>query len=290
MLDQLSNANREIREFNQRLAEEIDHATKDLSRKNMALGPAQSAARQSPPGKRLESAPGHARPAGGPTGPRNRHAAVLGFGPPAARPLQRDLAPTLRERLEVASREIVRIGRIVRDYLDSTRGLEPECKPTSLRQLLHEAVEVTGGFEQASKPMVGHQMSDEPRVHDRSGIASSDSDQSGFERLRRRRCQGSRCSFPPTSTAWSTSPSAIRGRVSRPKISAAFSSRSTRPRDAAKAPGLDSPSAVSCPRPSAAPLKSRARPAKGPPSPFICRLHGPAEARYRWTQIRVGRP
>ena len=38
MLDQLSNATREIREFNQRLGQEIHLATQDLSRKNVALG------------------------------------------------------------------------------------------------------------------------------------------------------------------------------------------------------------------------------------------------------------
>src|SRR5438045_7432511 len=57
--------------------------------------------------------------------------------------LQRDLPPGLRDRLEVATREIGRIGRIVRDYLDSTRSLEPGQKPTSLAQVLEEAVEVT---------------------------------------------------------------------------------------------------------------------------------------------------
>jgi two-component system, NtrC family, sensor kinase len=76
--------------------------------------------------------------------------------------LQRDLQPALRERLEVASREIARIGRIVRDYLDSTRGLEPERKPTALRQLLQEAVEVTGGGEPAAKRGVALDIKDDP--------------------------------------------------------------------------------------------------------------------------------
>jgi HAMP domain-containing protein len=38
MLDQLSAADREIRAFNQRLADEIDAATQDLHKKNVALG------------------------------------------------------------------------------------------------------------------------------------------------------------------------------------------------------------------------------------------------------------
>ena len=65
--------------------------------------------------------------------------------------LQRELPPALRERLEVASREIARIGRIVRDYLDSTRGLAPEHKPTSLAKLLEEAVEVTAASSRRAR-------------------------------------------------------------------------------------------------------------------------------------------
>jgi signal transduction histidine kinase len=57
--------------------------------------------------------------------------------------LQRDLQPALRDRLEVGSREIERISRIVRDYLDSTRPLEPERKPTDLPRLVDEAIELT---------------------------------------------------------------------------------------------------------------------------------------------------
>jgi signal transduction histidine kinase len=68
----------------------------------------------------------------------------------------------LRERLDVATREIARIGRIVRDYLDSTRALEPEHKPTSLRQLLQEAIEVTGGGEFASRRAVAIELAEEP--------------------------------------------------------------------------------------------------------------------------------
>jgi signal transduction histidine kinase len=162
MLDQLSSANREIREFNLRLAQEIDLATQDLSRKNMALGQVNrllnDLRRENASKVRLATlgqlAAQLAHEIGTPLSSVSGHLQLA--------LLQRDLPPTLRERLEVASREIVRIGRIVRDYLDSTRGLEPELKPTSLRQLLHEAVEVTGGGEQASKPMVAIDVVDEP--------------------------------------------------------------------------------------------------------------------------------
>jgi two-component system, NtrC family, sensor kinase len=161
MLDQLSNANREIREFNLRLAQEIELATQDLSRKNMALGQLNrllnDLRRENASKVRLATlgqlAAQLAHEIGTPLSSVSGHLQLA--------LLQRDLAPALRERLEVASREIARIGRIVRDYLDSTRGLEPERKPTSLRQLLIEAVEVTGGGEQA-KPEVTMEITDEP--------------------------------------------------------------------------------------------------------------------------------
>jgi signal transduction histidine kinase len=162
MLNQLSNANREIREFNLRLAQEIDLATQDLSRKNMALGQLNrllnDLRRENASKVRLATlgqlAAQLAHEIGTPLSSVSGHLQLA--------LLQGDLQPNLRERLEVATREIARIGRIVRDYLDSTRGLEPERKPTSLRQLLHEAVEVTGGGEQASKPVVAIDIVDEP--------------------------------------------------------------------------------------------------------------------------------
>jgi nitrogen fixation/metabolism regulation signal transduction histidine kinase len=42
----------------------------------------------------------------------------------------------------VSAREVERISKIVRDYLDSTRPLEPERQPTQLPKLLEEAVEL----------------------------------------------------------------------------------------------------------------------------------------------------
>jgi signal transduction histidine kinase len=59
--------------------------------------------------------------------------------------LQRELPASLRDRLDVAAREIERISKIVRDYLDSTRPLEPERQPTALPRLLEEAVEIVRG-------------------------------------------------------------------------------------------------------------------------------------------------
>jgi two-component system NtrC family sensor kinase len=150
MLDQLSNAHREIREFNRRLAHEIDLATQDLSRKNLALAQVNrllnELRRENASKVRLATlgqlAAQLAHEIGTPLSSVSGHLQLA--------LLQHDLPVVLRERLEVASREITRIGRIVRDYLDSTRGLEPEHKPTSLSRLLEEAVEVTGGVEDSA--------------------------------------------------------------------------------------------------------------------------------------------
>lgn len=160
MLDQLSNANREIREFNLRLAHEVELATQDLSRKNLALGQLNrllnDLRRENASKVRLATlgqlAAQLAHEIGTPLSSVSGHLQLA--------LLQRDLPPALRERLEVASREIGRIGRIVRDYLDSTRGLAPEHKPTSLAKLLQEAVEVTGGGEPGGRTSVD--IDDEP--------------------------------------------------------------------------------------------------------------------------------
>jgi two-component system, NtrC family, sensor kinase len=162
MLDQLSSANREIHEFNLRLAQEIELATQDLSRKNVALGQLNrllnDLRRENASKVRLATlgqlAAQLAHEIGTPLSSVSGHLQLA--------MLQRDLQPALRERLEVASREIARIGRIVRDYLDSTRGLSPELKPTALKQLLLEAVEVTGGVEAGGKPAVDIAIADEP--------------------------------------------------------------------------------------------------------------------------------
>jgi two-component system, NtrC family, sensor kinase len=162
MLDQLSSANREIREFNQRLGQEIQLATQDLSRKNLALGQLNrllnDLRRENASKVRLATlgqlAAQLAHEIGTPLSSVSGHLQLA--------LLQRDLQPGLRERLEVASREIARIGRIVRDYLDSTRGLEPERKRTSLRQLLQEAIEVTGGVDASAKRSAGLTIEGDP--------------------------------------------------------------------------------------------------------------------------------
>lgn len=143
MLDRLSSADAEIRAFSQRLAEEVQAATRDLHGKNAALAQLNrlliELRRENASKVRLATlgqlAAQLAHEIGTPLSSVSGHLQLA--------LLQRDLASGLRDRLQVASREIARIGKIVRDYLDSTRSLEPERKATSLRRLLQEAMEVT---------------------------------------------------------------------------------------------------------------------------------------------------
>ena len=151
MLDQLSAADKEIRAFNQRLAQEIDAATQDLYKKNVALAQLNrlliDLRRENASRVRLATlgqlAAQLAHEIGTPLSSVSGHLQL------ALR--ERDLLPGLRERLEVAVREIGRIGRIVRDYLDSTRSLEPERKPSSLRPDPDRG----GGAERGPRPARG---------------------------------------------------------------------------------------------------------------------------------------
>jgi len=162
MLEQLSSADKEIRAFSSRLADEIDAATQDLSKKNLALAQLNrllnDLRRDNASKIRLATlgqlAAQLAHEIGTPLSSVSGHLQL-------AR-LQRDLPAGLRERLEVASREIERIGKIVRDYLDSTRSLEPEQKPTSLAQVLAEAVEVTVASDPTGRRSVDLDFGEDP--------------------------------------------------------------------------------------------------------------------------------
>jgi signal transduction histidine kinase len=151
MLEQLSGADREIRAFSGRLALEIQGATQDLSKKNLALAQLNRLLNE----LRSENASKVRLATLGQLAAQLAHeigtplSSVSGHLQLAL--LQRDVPPALRDRLDVASREISRIGRIVRDYLDSTRSLEPEQKPTSLRRVLQEAVEVARSTDRAER-------------------------------------------------------------------------------------------------------------------------------------------
>ncbi len=145
MLERLSQADAQIRAFNQRLAAEIEKATHDLSEKNGALAQLNRLLND----MRLENASKVRLATLGQLAAQLAHeigtplSSVSGHVQLALR--ERDLPPALRDRLDVSAREIERISKIVRDYLDSTRPLEPERQPTALPRLLDEVVDVVRG-------------------------------------------------------------------------------------------------------------------------------------------------
>jgi signal transduction histidine kinase len=145
MLERLSKADAQIRAFNQRLGAEVEKATHDLSEKNVALGQLNRLLNDT----RLDNASKVRLATLGQLAAQLAHeigtplSSVSGHIQLAL--LQRDLPTVLRERLDVSAREIERISKIVRDYLDSTRPLEPERSPTKIPKLLEEAVELVQG-------------------------------------------------------------------------------------------------------------------------------------------------
>jgi signal transduction histidine kinase len=154
MLGRLSQADAQIRAFNQRLAAEIEKATHDLSEKNATLGQLNrlladmqvdnaSKVRLATLGQLAAQL---AHEIGTPLSSVSGHVQLA--------LLQRDLPAALRERLEVSAREVERISKIVRDYLDSTRPLEPERQPTQLPRLLEEAVELVRGTSHSPRATV----------------------------------------------------------------------------------------------------------------------------------------
>jgi signal transduction histidine kinase len=146
MLQRLSEATEEIRAFNQRLAQEVEAATRDLSEKNAALGQLNALLdemrREHAAKVRLatlgELAAHLAHEIGTPLSSISGHVQLA--------MMQKDLARPLRDRLEIVDREVARISKIVRDYLDSTRPIKPELRPTALARVLEEAVELSRGI------------------------------------------------------------------------------------------------------------------------------------------------
>ena len=154
MLGRLSQADAQIRAFNQRLAAEIEAATHDLSEKNATLAQLNRLLND----MRLDNASKVRLATLGQLAAQLAHeigtplSSVSGHVQLALR--ERELPPALRERLDVSAREIERISKIVRDYLDSTRPLEPERQPTALPRLLEEAVEIVQGVAPAEQARV----------------------------------------------------------------------------------------------------------------------------------------
>jgi two-component system, NtrC family, sensor kinase len=147
MLERLSQADAQIRAFNQRLAAEIEKATHDLSEKNTTLAQLNRLLND----MRLDNASKVRLATLGQLAAQLAHeigtplSSVSGHVQLAL--LQKNLDPALRDRLDVSAREIERISKIVRDYLDSTRPLEPERRETALSTLLEEAVEIVQGVD-----------------------------------------------------------------------------------------------------------------------------------------------
>jgi signal transduction histidine kinase len=158
MLERLSQADAQIRAFNQRLALEIEAATRDLSEKNATLGQLNRLLNE----LRVENASKLRLATLGQLAAQLAHeigtplSSVSGHVQLAL--LARDLPAPLRERLEVAGREIERISRIVRDYLDSTRPLEPERRVTALPRLLEEAIDLSRGVDAGERAVVDFQL------------------------------------------------------------------------------------------------------------------------------------
>jgi signal transduction histidine kinase len=142
MVAELGRANAEIRAFNSRLAEEVRAATHDLSEKNQALGHLNrlllETRRELGDKERLAAlgqlAAQLAHEMGTPLSSVSGHLQLA--------LADRGCPPSLKERLQVATGEITRISKIIRDYLDSTRPVAPIPRLTNLRQLVGEAAEI----------------------------------------------------------------------------------------------------------------------------------------------------
>ncbi len=145
MIGRLSTADGEIRAFNRRLADEVKAATLDLARKNEALGQLNrlllETRRELGDKERLAAlgqlAAQLAHEIGTPLASVSGHLQLAQTG--------RDVPPALKERLHVANNELLRISKIVRDYLDSTRPVKPARVRCDLGRVVDEAVGIVCG-------------------------------------------------------------------------------------------------------------------------------------------------
>jgi signal transduction histidine kinase len=145
MLDRLQQADTEIRSFNERLANEVKAATAALSDQNAALNHLNVLlvrAREDLSHKERLAAIGQlaaqlAHEIGTPLGSVSGHLQLALASP--------DCSASVHDRLLIASQEIARVSRIIRDYLDSTRRIEPEVTDVAVERVLNEAVEVARG-------------------------------------------------------------------------------------------------------------------------------------------------
>ena len=147
MLGRLAEADAEIRAFNRRLADEVKAATLDLARKNETLAQLNRLlreTRQELGDKERLAALGQlaaqlAHEIGTPLGSVSGHLQLALSG--------RDVPAPLKDRLQVATRELERVSKIVRDYLDSTRTVAPERVPVDVERVVDEALGISIGAE-----------------------------------------------------------------------------------------------------------------------------------------------
>jgi len=147
MVGRLSEADAAIRKFNERLEGEVAGATLDLQRKNKALERLarllHDLRRENATKVRLaglsQLAAQLAHEVGTPLSSISGHLQLA--------MLRSDVPEALRQRLDVISREVSRIGQIFRGYLDSTRDVGPDLKSTSWLRVVREAVEVISSAE-----------------------------------------------------------------------------------------------------------------------------------------------
>src|SRR5215471_377529 len=160
MIERLDEADAEIRAFNQRLAAEVDAATHDLQVKNATLAQLNrllvETRRELGDKERLAAlgqlAAQLAHEIGTPLGSISGHL-QLALG-------NRECPTPLRERLGVTIREVERVGKIVRDYLDSTRPAKPTLSETRLDRIIDEAIELARSAMPSSDVMFERRIAD----------------------------------------------------------------------------------------------------------------------------------
>ncbi len=164
MLGRLEEADREIRAFTRRLADEVRAATDDLAAKNVALQRLNRLlfeTRRDLGDKERLAALGQlaaqlAHEIGTPLGSVSGHL-QLALG-------NRELPAAQRERLQVAVQELARISRIVRDYLDSTRRVTPSLTTVDVAQVADDATGIVLGAGGRQAASVERAIPDEART------------------------------------------------------------------------------------------------------------------------------
>jgi signal transduction histidine kinase len=161
MIDRLAQADSDMRGFNRRLADEVKAATLDLARKNETMTQLNrlllEARRELGDKERLAAlgqlAAQLAHEIGTPLGSVSGHLQLAISA--------RDVPVPLKERLQVATRELERVSKIVRDYLDSTRRVKPEPVKVDLKRLVEESVDIALGVERRARIRVEFQVNDD---------------------------------------------------------------------------------------------------------------------------------